>query len=247
MRFTGNSRLNDKREGIQAKVFLDRRLEAIPNKNLKWLFKQYGENSQEAGLACFSEHPDSILQWQLYGDKGQGVALGFDVDKLMTNMIFTLVKVHYDVREYWKCLHDYTDLISEIVSNSYSVNSELIEHSYEFLVPAVYAHKDENWHHEAEWKAILKSPVTVPELVRGFPACCGYSTLCSRTKPFGSEVRRLNVPVTVEEVADEAALTSITFGCNLPHYSQEAFARLLHDRNLFDIKMSKSDCHLRPV
>lgn len=35
-------------------------------------------------VACFTELPDEITQWSGYGDKGRGVALGFDSERIRT-------------------------------------------------------------------------------------------------------------------------------------------------------------------
>jgi hypothetical protein len=35
-------------------------------------------------VACFTGLPDEITQWSGYGDKGRGVALGFDSERIRT-------------------------------------------------------------------------------------------------------------------------------------------------------------------
>lgn len=92
--------------------------DTIRRKNLQNFFSLNCQ--QRRFLSCFSEDGDLLSQWCRYADNGQGVAIGFDFDKLnipdnrilggMNDVEIGLSQVIYDTKEQQ---HIINDLISK--------------------------------------------------------------------------------------------------------------------------------------
>lgn len=97
-------------------------------------------------VCCFSEHPDSILMWSHYADQHRGVALGFDVRKLMKWSPNKLKKVVYSTR--LPIVFDRTTLPRDMISGKTRNIDNL-----EVLILA----KANIWSYEDEWRCIHKN------------------------------------------------------------------------------------------
>lgn len=101
------------------------------------LIKEKGQNRMF--VICFSEEKDLLSQWMMYGDKGNGVAIGFDLEKLkIKNSYIELKKVTY--------INKYDKKLAEKVNKKPNIN--ILEESISY--------KDKGFEQEKEYRLIYK-------------------------------------------------------------------------------------------
>ncbi|GKV79975.1 DUF2971 domain-containing protein [Pectobacterium versatile] len=83
---SATNNMNDFAEGKWVENALGRVLNKIVNEgNKEWcdeLWNTVISNNQPTYVACFSKDGDSLSQWRAYAQDGEGLAIGFDEDKL---------------------------------------------------------------------------------------------------------------------------------------------------------------------
>ncbi len=103
---------------------------------------------------CFSECSDSLSQWKMYGDNGQGVCIGFDLNTLkkVNNSIISFDKVHYPPNFYKssinRSMHSYIDIYAK--TKSYPLIFDILMKKSGFC-------KNPSFSAEKEWRILLSS------------------------------------------------------------------------------------------
>lgn len=119
-------------------------------------------------IISFSENWDSLPMWNTYGNKSQGIALGFDKNKLGLIESCKFQKCIYGSKEYEKYLDQNIKKIHSCVEvDSCSINfgsfdSNLLDKHYEFL-PIL---KDGSYSYEKEHRLIVQSKIEDIERIK---------------------------------------------------------------------------------
>lgn len=131
---------------------------------LQIAFTGLGLNRGDGYAVSLSENHDSLTMWRAYGSNGQGVAIGFDVDKL-ANAVLSFEKCKFLKMDY-KSLNEFiVTFTEEDVQNAYdaieieeergAINLPVFESLYDkYQQVKTDAYKEEN-----EWRIVFNDDI----------------------------------------------------------------------------------------
>ena len=109
------------------------------------------------GVVCFSEIWNDPLLWGHYGDKGQGICLGFDVDKgISANVIYNPERINNDMM---------SELYDSFSTGKLKRNDDnTLDSNFKTQLGLLFLTKSERWNYEKEcrvWSKLKqRDPVT---------------------------------------------------------------------------------------
>ncbi len=164
--------LNDSKEFKHGVELIDKNIKLIKEtaKNKKLLQNLKKETNTildiDKYVICFSKNGDLLSQWRSYGNKGKGIAIGFEPHEMegsMAEQIFGL-DIIYDeniqneiIEEYLKIIPDYFEKQKDLFDwKGYDYNSLVSNTTIEFLEDIISTFKNPSFSEEQEFRIEYK-------------------------------------------------------------------------------------------
>lgn len=124
-------------------------------------------------VTCFSRNPDSVSQWVLYADNGQGLAIGFDekdiIDIVSNNNCLRYQEITYidekDIQNYIPNIYNY--LVRNQCFNTLGMMDKAME-QIKYIFPSGISCKTKHYASENETRLIYKYDSDSTELSDGW-------------------------------------------------------------------------------
>lgn len=104
---------------------------------------------------CFSEEKNLLSQWRAYGDKGKGVSISFDIDK----MSISTQGINYDIEELFLTPSIYDEKVQQQIILRY-IEANLVQKTYFRLSHVISCFtgcfKHNAFSEEKEWRILSK-------------------------------------------------------------------------------------------